>query len=97
MPKKVKKEICEEVKSVEFVKKPVYGHDTDISRAFRIISNCLRNIRIVFFLFNFTNLPDDSNESLEPARDSHTRDFLIGFIVDKNIIKPHDWVRKYTH
>ena len=29
---------------------------------------------------SFTNLPESSNDSLEPARDSHTRAFLIGFM-----------------
>ena len=40
----------------------------------------------------FTNLFYQRIKSLEPTRDSHTRDFLIGFIVDKNILKPPDWV-----
>ena len=37
---------------------------------------------------HFTNLFYQRIESLEPARDSHTRAFLIGFIVDKNVINP---------
>ena len=50
-----------------------------------------RNVTKRFFMSQtgtFTILHYQRIESLEPARDSHTRAFLIGFIVDKNVINP---------
>ena len=47
--------------------------------------NLLSTSRVSQMLIVFTNLHYQRIESLEPARDSHTRAFLIGFIVDGNI------------